>query len=76
MDIQNFIANFAKAVELDDYDELESGTEFRDLDDWSSLAGLAVMEMIEKEYGVKITEFQIRRAQTIGELADLAEGKK
>ncbi len=76
MDIQNFIANFAKAVELDDCEGLESETEFRDLDDWSSLAGLAVMEMIEKEYGVKISEFQIRRAQTIGELAELAEGKK
>ena len=76
MDIQTFIANFAKAVEIDDSEELELETEFRDLDDWSSLAGLAVMEMIEKEYGVKITEFQIRRAQTIGELAELAEGKK
>lgn len=76
MNSETFIANFAKAVEIDNSEELELGTEFRDLDDWSSLAGLAVMEMIEKEYGVKITEFQIRRAQTIGELAELAEGKK
>lgn len=38
MDIQVFIEKFAEAIEVEDTKKLSENTEFRDLDEWSSLA--------------------------------------
>ena len=37
MDIQVFIEKFAEAIEVEDTKKLSENTEFRDLDEWSSL---------------------------------------
>ena len=69
MDIQVFIEKFAEAIEVEDTKKLSENTEFRDLDEWSSLAVLSLFdEEFEKEVGGK----ELKACVTLGDLYDLA----
>ena len=69
MDIQVFIEKFAEAIEVEDTKKLSENTEFRDLDEWSSLAVLSLIdEEFEKEVGGK----ELKACVTLGDLYDLA----
>ena len=47
----------------------------RQLDEWSSLAALSVMSMIDDEYDVQVTANEMRNANTIQDLINLIEEK-
>ena len=49
MNVQDFIEKFAEAIEVDSAD-LTAETEFRNLDEWDSVAYLSVIAMIDEEY--------------------------
>ena len=49
MTIENFIQNFADQLDDTDAAVLTPETEFRTLDDWSSLAALSIIAMVESE---------------------------
>ena len=65
MDIKEFIADFADQFDETELDEFKPETEYRDLDEWSSLTGLAILNMISKKYGVKITANEVKETNTI-----------
>ena len=67
MEVQEFIQNFADIFKLE--------TKFRELDEWSSLAALSVMSMIDDEYDVQVTANEMRNANTIQDLINLIEEK-
>lgn len=68
MEIKKFIENFA--INFDDTDTTVfiPQTEFRELDEWSSMLALSTMAMISEEYDVEITPEEIRKARTIEDL--------
>ena len=73
MEIKEFIQNFA-----DQFDDTETSvftpeTEFKELEEWSSLTALSVIAMIDEEYDVKIKGDDVRNSQTINELDDLVK---
>lgn len=76
MDIKEFIQNFADQFDETEFEEFQPETEFRDLDEWSSLNGLAILNMIDKKYGVKVTASEVKCTNTIQELFDLVASKK
>ena len=76
MDIKEFIQNFADQFDETEFEEFQPETKFRHLDEWSSLNGLAILNMIDKKYGVKITASEIRATNTIQEVYDLVLSKK
>ena len=43
-------------------------TEFKKLDEWSSLIALSVIAMVDEEYGITIQGEDIRNANTIADL--------
>jgi acyl carrier protein len=47
--------------------------EFRQLDEWSSLASLSVIAMIDEEYDRTVNGTMLRDCKTIGDLAELTE---
>ncbi|MDR3057777.1 MAG: phosphopantetheine-binding protein, partial [Prevotella sp.] len=51
---EDFLKNFANQFDDTDASELTFETNFRDLEEWSSLLTLAVMNMIGKKYNVKL----------------------
>jgi len=76
MEIKDFIENFAEQLDDTDASALSPETNFRELDEWSSLSALAVLGMIDEEYDVQLKGNEMRAANTIQELFDLIASKK
>jgi acyl carrier protein len=70
MEIKEFIQNFADQLDDTDAEVLTPETEFRELDDWSSLAALSIIAMVDEEYGVSIASDTFKNAKTIQDLFD------
>lgn len=75
MDIKEFISNFADLFEDTDASVFKAETNFRDLDEWSSLIALSVLSMVDDEYDVQLAANEMRQANTIQELFDIVSSK-
>lgn len=75
MDINKFIENFVEQLDEAPETGLTPETNFRELDEWSSLAALAILGMIDEEYDVQLKGNEMRAASTIQELFDLVVSK-
>ncbi|MDR3287233.1 MAG: phosphopantetheine-binding protein [Prevotellaceae bacterium] len=75
MEKDDFLKNFANQFDDTDISELSFETNFRDLDEWSSLIALAVMNMVAKKYGAKLRPDEMKLLNTIQELYDLVAEK-
>ncbi|MBD5216840.1 MAG: acyl carrier protein [Bacteroidales bacterium] len=73
MTINEFIEKFAEAVEIDDVSALSGATEFRELDEWNSLAALSVISMFEDDLDKELQVVEFKKAQTIEDLFKLAQ---
>ncbi len=74
MDEQGFL-EFFKGL-FDGLNEaIDMETEFRYMDEWSSLAGLAFMTDIAEKYGKNITVMEMKGAETIGDLYNIYQSK-
>ena len=76
MEMQEFVANFANQFDDTELDVFTSETRFRDLEEWSSLIGLAVLNLIAKKYDVKISPAELKSVETIEALFNLVQSKK
>lgn len=76
MDIKTFVADFANQFDETELEEFTPETVYRDLDEWSSLNGLAILNMIDKKYGVKLTASDIKGTKTIQDVYNLTMSKK
>lgn len=76
MKINEFIKDFADQFDETELEEFKPETDYReDLEEWSSLTGLAILNMIDKKYGVKLTNSEIKATDTIQSLYDLVASK-
>jgi len=75
MEMKEFIANFADQFDEIDVETLTAETNFRDIDEWSSLVALSVMAMVDDEYEVELKADEMRKTNTIQELFDLVNSK-
>ncbi len=75
MDINEFLNHFTNLFDDTDASTLTPETNFRDLDEWSSLLALSTMSMIDEEYDVQLSAEQMRKANTINELYILTQAK-
>ena len=75
MEMNDFLKNFSNQ-----WDETERGVftpecEFHELEEWSSLIGLAILNMIAKKYGVKVAPSELKAAVTIEDVYNLVQNK-
>lgn len=70
MTINEFIEKFAEAVEVEDASTLSANTEFRNLEEWSSLAYLSVIALLDEEFDVQIEMEDFKKLKTIQEVFD------
>ena len=68
MEIKNFIEKFEDVFEDTDISTLEPETQFRELDEWTSMIALSTMAMVCDEYDVELTADEMRHANTFQEL--------
>ena len=75
MDANEFIKNFAAQFDDTDDSEFTPETRFRELDEWSSLNALAILNMIGKKYSVMLKPEEMKPTNTVQELFDLVQSK-
>lgn len=75
MDANEFIKNFAAQFDDTDLSEFTMETRFRELDEWSSLNALAILNMIGKKYSILLRPEEMKPTNTVQELFDLVQSK-
>lgn len=75
MELNEFVEKFAEQFDDTDPSEIKADTNFRDLDEWSSLIGLSVISMIDDEFEVVLKGDDMRQAHTVEELYNIVLSK-
>lgn len=75
MEIKEFIQNFADQFDDTEASVLTPETNFRELEEWSSMIALGVLAMVDDEYDVQLKADEMRKTTTIQELFDLVNSK-
>ena len=75
MELNNFIDNVASQFEDTDRSYFAADTEFKLLDEWSSLAVLLLISMIDEKYHVIITGDEVMADETIDDLFNVVKEK-
>lgn len=76
MELKDFIENFAAQFDDTDASEFKADTEFKALDEWSSLTALSIIAMVDEEYDVIIKGDDVKNAETIEDLFNVVCSKK
>lgn len=71
MEINEFIEKFAENIEVENIDALTPETQFRDLDEWSSLSLMLTIAFFDDEFDKEVSNIDIKEAQTIKDLYNL-----
>lgn len=76
MELTDFIAKFANQFEDTDLSEFKAETEFKNLDEWSSLMSLSIIAMADEEFDMKVKGEDIKNANTIEELYNIIKNRE
>lgn len=71
--MEKFIEKFAEAIEREN--EIKMEDNFRDYDEWSSIAYLSVIAMMDEEYDTQIEEAQFKQLKTVQDLYNACTNK-
>ena len=75
MNINQFIDKFAEQFDDTDRSEFKTDTEFKALDEWSSLMALNIIAMVDEEFDVALKGDDIKNTETIEDLFNLVNSK-
>ena len=75
MELNEFVEKFAEQFDDTDPSEIKAETNFRDLEEWSSLIGLSIISMVDDEFEVVLKGDDMRRANTVEELYNFVLSK-
>lgn len=75
MDLNEFVNMFAEQLDDTDASEITAETVFHDLDEWSSLTGMAIIAFVKTSMGKAITGKEIRMCETVEDIYNLVQSK-
>jgi acyl carrier protein len=75
MNLDQFIENFANLFDETDPDTIQASTQFKNLEEWSSLVALSVIAMIDEEYDVEFRGDDIRGSKTVQDLYNIVKDR-
>lgn len=75
MDIDKFIENFTDLFDETDPATISATTQFKSLDEWSSLVALSVIAMVDEEYDVEFRGDDIRGSNTVEDLYNIVKNR-
>ena len=75
MDIKEFLENFANQFDDTDASEIQASTNFRELDEWSSLIALSVIAMADEEYDVTLKGDDIINSNTVEDIYNIVKSR-
>ena len=76
MELKEFIEKIADQFDDTDISEFVPTTNFKELEEWSSLTALAVLNMIAKKYNVNIKNSDLVEINSIEELFNYVLSKQ
>ena len=71
--MEKFLDLFADAIEREG--EIKMEDEFRNYEEWSSLAYLSIIAMMDEEYDVQIEEADFKKLRTVQSVYDACTNK-
>lgn len=71
--MKEFIGKFAEALEIENVNSLSAQTEFRNLEEWSSLSIMLLIAFFDEEFGKEIGNEEIKSCKTIQDLYNLSK---
>lgn len=75
MELNDFVEKFAGQFDDTDSSDITSTTEFKKLEEWSSLLALSIIAMVDEEYDVSLKGDEIRNAITVEDLFNTIKAK-
>ena len=73
--LNEFVQLFAELFDETEASAFAPDTDFRNLDEWSSLIGLSVIAMVDEEFDVAIKAVDFRGVTTIEDLYNVVVSK-
>lgn len=73
--LEEFVALFAEQFDDTDASEITAATDYKDLEEWSSLIALNVIAMVDEEFDVALKGNDILDCETIEDLFDIVKSK-
>lgn len=71
--MERFIELFSEALERED--EIKMEDEFRNYEEWGSIAYLSVIAMMDEEYDVQMEEADFKKLRTVQAVYDACTNK-
>lgn len=71
--MEKFIEKFAEAIEREN--EIKMEDEFRNYEEWSSIAYLSVIAFMDEEYETQVEEADFKKLRTVQDLYDACTKK-
>ena len=68
MELNEFIEKFAEQFEDTDPSEITAGTNYRELDEWSSLMGMVIIAFVKTEMGKTVTGDELKACKSVEQL--------
>ena len=75
MELDEFVEKFAEQFEDTDPSEITATTNYKELDEWSSLIGMMVIALVKTEMGKKVTGDDLKACQSVEALYNLIISK-
>lgn len=75
MELNEFVEKFAEQFEDTDPEEITATTNYKELDEWSSLIGMMVIALVKTEMGKKVTGDDLKACQSVEALYNLIISK-
>lgn len=73
--LDQFVMDFAGCFDETEAKVFTPNLVFKELDEWSSLQGLAIIAMCKKKYGVRVSGAEIHQADTVQDVFEIVLGK-
>lgn len=71
--MKEFIEKFAEAIEREE--EIKMEDEFRNYEEWNSIAYLSVIAMMDEVYDIQMEEAEFKKLKTVQNLYDACTNK-
>lgn len=75
MEIKEFLKGFANQFDDTDASEINENTNYRELEEWSSLTAMSIIAFVRTQYSKTITGDEIRSCDTVKDLFDFIAAK-
>jgi acyl carrier protein len=75
MTIEDFIKQIEEEIEEFEPGVLQPATNYRDIEDWSSMHALIIIALVDTEHDVTLTGEDLRKCDTVQDLYDLVKSR-